>query len=366
MRKIKSKVIIILTLLTLVVFTSAVAKAENATESTAPLEETDVTITKSVGATVKLNGVEVSKIIPNEYSFIGDTITSYDVVLPIAGYSEPAKVSIPVVVEEEGYLAFELNGTSINDMVYGEILCADGTEAPDFFCIGNFLKGDRYNTSRGASIYEPGVYYIVVSVTGTDMAQEFNIGVTFTRTESLEMVNSKNMLISGMGEKGIFMQVDSSKYGGKLTLSLDNIEQEYGFDTSYFRVALCDSKKKQIGSEVRLNNTGDVTTWELGSGTYYIRMVNVDNMYSVKPVLKDYLKTPSINKVKINATEITGTATEGTTVIVKVGTKKYTTTATNEGNYSVNINKILKNSVITVYVKNSEGLYSKINKITVK
>ncbi len=366
MRKFISKLIMISALFTLITLIPTEAKAEDSTKSTTQLDNTDITIKKIGGATVKLNGVEVSQIIPNEYNFVGDPVTTYDVVLPVSSYLSPARIIIPVVVKEEGYLAVELNGSSINEHVYTGISRADGEDAPHFFSIGSFLDSDSYNVSRGATIFEPGVYYISASVYGSSMAQEFNISATFTKTANLKMVNNKNMLISGMDEKGIFMEVDSSKYGGKLTLTLDAINKDYGYNTSYLHIALCDSSKKQIVNNVCLQNTGDKATWTLGSGTYFLRMSNPDSLYSIKPEFKPFLKTPTIDKVAVNSTVITGTASKGTTVIVKVGAKKYTTTAAENGNYKIKVMKLTKNKVISVYIKNSNGLYSKTKTVVVK
>lgn len=113
-------------------------------------------------------------------------------------------------------------------------------------------------------------------------------------------------------------------------------------------------------------NTGSVT---LPAGTYYLRISAGKNKYvntvevtphitkvatqvQKPPVVQTTpkLKTPKLTKYKKKTKKITGTATKGATVKVKVGKKTYTVKANSKGKFTVKLKtKLKKKTKITVY-----------------
>lgn len=128
-------------------------------------------------------------------------------------------------------------------------------------------------------------------------------------------------------------------------------------------------------------NTGSVN---LPAGTYYLKVSAVKNGYvnSVEvtphitnvatqvektPVVKatPKLKTPKLTKYKKKTKKITGTATKGATVKVKVGKKTYTVKANSKGKFTVKLKtKLKKKTKITVYA--TKKGYKKSSKKTYK
>lgn len=101
-------------------------------------------------------------------------------------------------------------------------------------------------------------------------------------------------------------------------------------------------------------NTGKLT---LPKGTYYLKVKAVENglvsTVSVKPSIEKViptLKTPKLKKYKTNTKKITGTATKGAKVKVKVGKKTYTVKANSKGKFTVKLkSKLKKKTKITIY-----------------
>lgn len=110
-------------------------------------------------------------------------------------------------------------------------------------------------------------------------------------------------------------------------------------------------------------------TEELPAGSYVIRIkkyANSEGTYSLK-VADKAPETPTVKKVTIKSTKVTGTAMPNTSVTVKVGSKNYTTTSSASGTYTVKIAKQKKGTVVKVYAKNSLGTSStKTIKVTAK
>lgn len=101
-------------------------------------------------------------------------------------------------------------------------------------------------------------------------------------------------------------------------------------------------------------NTGKLT---LPKGTYYLKVKAVKDGFvstvSVKPSIAKILptlKTPKLKKYKKNTKKITGTATKGAKVKVKVGKKTYTVKANSKGKFTVKLkSKLKKKTKITIY-----------------
>lgn len=113
-------------------------------------------------------------------------------------------------------------------------------------------------------------------------------------------------------------------------------------------------------------NTGSAT---LDAGTYYLRVTplqdkwintvevtphitNVVTQVQKPPVVNatPKLKAPKLTKYKKKTKKITGTATKGATIKVKVGKKTYTVKANSKGKFTVKLKtKLKKKTKITVY-----------------
>lgn len=115
------------------------------------------------------------------------------------------------------------------------------------------------------------------------------------------------------------------------------------------------SKAYQVGHNYADScNTGKLT---LPKGTYYLKVKAVENglvsTVSVKPSIEKViptLKTPKLKKYKKNTKKITGTATKGAKVKVKVGKKTYTVKANSKGKFTVKLkSKLKKKTKITIY-----------------
>lgn len=88
-----------------------------------------------------------------------------------------------------------------------------------------------------------------------------------------------------------------------------------------------------------------------------IKVANIDKTKPMTPVVKTYKK---------NTTVVKGTAEAGTKVYVKVGTKTYSTTALDDGTFSVKTAKLTAGKKITVYAKDAAGNKSQSKSYTVK
>ncbi|WP_066248534.1 Ig-like domain-containing protein [Neobacillus drentensis] len=94
---------------------------------------------------------------------------------------------------------------------------------------------------------------------------------------------------------------------------------------------------------------------------------NVSKAVSVKVVDKTAPATPSVNKVTVKSTSVTGRAEAGSKVTVKVGSKVLGTATTDKyGKFSVKISKQLAGKVLSVTAKDKAGNTSAAKKTTVK
>lgn len=78
------------------------------------------------------------------------------------------------------------------------------------------------------------------------------------------------------------------------------------------------------------------------------------------------LKIPKITKFKENTKLVKGTGVASAKVIVKVGSKRYTSKVNKKGNYTVKTCKLKKGQKIKVYLINAAGVKSKVKTVTVK
>ncbi|ROR28707.1 hypothetical protein EDD66_104296 [Mobilisporobacter senegalensis] len=330
------------------------------------LTEESLNIEKSEGITITLDGKEVTSIKPDEYSNPETKLTEYDVTMPEAGYMDDVFIKIPVKVTEPGYLAFEMNANNVNTMIKGYITNSEGKEAPNFFSIGSFIDSDYYNTSRGSTIFEPGIYNIVFNyVTYAKMKQTFNLNITFTKTEGITLGSGEKLLLPGLDASATFYKVDASKTGGILTVVYTGGTKKYDFGHTFGTITLCDSSKKAIDESKRLSDKGK-TVWRLNKGIYYIRMNMQDALYTLEGTLVPYLNTPTIKSTKAKSTNITGTAPKGTTVVITVGKEQYKVKTSSSGKYTLKVKPLAKKAVIKVYAKNNKGQISKTKTVTVK
>lgn len=98
-------------------------------------------------------------------------------------------------------------------------------------------------------------------------------------------------------------------------------------------------------------------TKELPAGSYIIRIkkhASDEGTYSLK-VADKAPGTPTIKKVTVKSTKVTGTAMPNTSVTIQAGSKTYTATSNASGTYTVKIAKQKKGTVIKAYAKNSLG-----------
>lgn len=362
---------LILFMLTLVVLTPLTGNLKAQADT---VSETDISIIKSEGVSVTLDGQEVSSIVPNAFDGKRTEFTKYKVLLPKVGYGSKSYVNIPVNVEERGYLAFEMNGININDMVYATIsantdLSATGNKEVDgFFSIGNFLSSDYYERSRGSYLYEPGVYYVSFYVSGSDMNQEFTFDLTFTTADNKVLKDGEFATGAGMSGTAVNYKVDVKKEG---IIKLDYIgcDKDYGFSNSYGNFTLLNSKKKPVGEKKTVSDKTTLT-WEVKSGTYYIRANVKDAVYSLRKTWLAYLPAPTINKAVNRDMTVTGKALKGSKVLVNVKTtfSKYNFTgkANSKGTYNVDVDELNKGDIVTVSLSNAKGQISKTKTIKVK
>lgn len=90
------------------------------------------------------------------------------------------------------------------------------------------------------------------------------------------------------------------------------------------------------------------------------KLIKVGNIDTTKPM------TPVVKTYKKNTTVVKGTAEAGTKVYVKIGTKTYSTTALDDGTFSVKTAKLAAGKKITVYAKDAAGNKSQSKTYTVK
>lgn len=95
------------------------------------------------------------------------------------------------------------------------------------------------------------------------------------------------------------------------------------------------------------------------TGEYTIKPTFTKSNPNVKPSLS------SVTTPKANAMKVTGKATKGSTVSVKIGKKTYSAKATSKGTFTVKVPKLKKGAKLTVTAKNSFGTSAK-KTVTVK
>ena len=336
---------------------SIIAKAES--------KEFPTVVTTTNGATIKLNGADVSAITPDTFNYPNDAKKTYYCTLAKVEYKD-SKIIIPIQVKEEGYLGFEAKGININTMVCFDIYDSTGKTVAGYNGLNNFIASDKLNVARGGAIYTPGTYYIEVKTGYTSMVQELNLNVVFTNSINRTLDTSNPMMMPGMDKKTTYLQVNIPAEGGKLSIShtiFDEGTSDFGL-----QAAICDTQKNLVDEGLdNLLMEGKQECWTLSEGTYYLRIVTYVDFYTLSSAFEINVKptTPTLSAVKVGDKIIKGTADKNTTVYVQVGKKTYSTQTDSVGNYSVTVSKLKKNVAVKVYCKNG-SLSSETKAVKVK
>lgn len=326
-------------------------------------------IIKVEGASVKLDGQEVTQIVPTANDNAQAVqAPEYEVVLPKWGYGDYSHISIPVKITERGYLNVNAEAIDVTDMIHFTISTVkepqfnDEGEPDYFYTIGNFINENNYNMTRGCSIFEPGMYYIKFYAAGMDLPQNFTFDTTFTKADSRTLENGKSIRTAGLNDSSVYYKVVTNKAG------IIKIEYKQGKYTQYYskpdggNFTLCNSKKKPIAKVQSIHDSGSLN-WYAEKGSYYIR-ANVDDLdYDMKYTWHALLKTPTVNKLKVGSKTISGTALKNTTVNLKIDneTKIYTAKVNSKGKYTIDLKgkTVSYGDTYSIYLTDSKGKMSK-------
>lgn len=342
-------------------------KAE--TVGNAAVQAETMNIIKVEGASVKLDGQEVTNIVPTEDNGKALKAPKYEVVLPKWGYGSQSYISVPVNITERGFLNVNAEAIDVNEMVNFSISSlkepysgVDKGSPDSLFTIGCFLNENNYNMTRGCSIFEPGLYYVKFFGSGMDLPQNFTFDVTFTKADGRALKNGEEIRTAGMDDSSVYYKVVTDKAG---IIKLDYRQGKY---TNNYNKAnggnftLCNSKKKPVGKVQRIKSSGSLN-WYAEKGTYYIRANVDDQSFGLKYTWHGLLKTPKVNKLKVMSKTISGTALKNTTVNVKIDddTKIYTAKVDSKGKYTVNLKgkTVGYAKTYSVYLTDSKGRISK-------
>lgn len=145
---------------------------------------------------------------------------------------------------------------------------------------------------------------------------------------------------------------------------------------SYIKSSVIDEKGYLVlnASDVLGTATQQFTkkeTIKVSAGTYYIHLKPQGSTMGTYSILATTSTTALVAKVtsvttsKANAVKVTGKATAGSTVSVKIGKKTYSAKATSKGTFTVKVPKLKKGAKLTVTAKNSFGTSAK-KTVTVK
>lgn len=373
MKKMYEKVVVAMLILTMAFATTSLVKAEETgtKEQANPLD-----IIKVEGATVKLEGQEVTTIVPADNSTVGKKeFPSYEVSLPKWGYGSFSHIAIPVKVTERGFLNMNAEAIDVTDMVYFSIsknkepMTVDKGEPDSLFSIGNFMKKDSYNLTRGCDLLEPGIYYVKFYVSGNDKPQSFTFDLAFTKADNRTLKNKKEIRTAGLGDSSVYYKVIADKD------SIIQLNYNQGvFDKFYKKPSggsftLCNSKKKSLGKTAtqKIKASGTLN-WYVKKGTYYIRSNVEDQNYGLKYTRYDLLQSPTINKLKLMSKTISGTAAKNSTVYLKINddSKVYTAKTSSKGVYKINLKGETVGSGKTYKVYSGDGKNKMSKTVTAK
>lgn len=224
---------------------------------------------------------------------------------------------------------------------------------------------------------EPGTYYLHLAKTDNQVGR-YTVKVDFSSIKDDELSANNNM------QSAQFLSVPINPFRGSVTVQ--DSEDWFVFTLNkkqtinlrllgnvYMGMSLYRSDKSAVFNILYVNdpvknNSVAEYVGTLSKGTYYIqtkKMYELTGTYTLalnagtKPTLS------SVTKPKAGAKKVTGKATKGSIVTVKVGRKSYKTTANTSGKFTVTVPKLKKGAKLIVTAKNDFGTSAK-KTVTVK